>query len=78
MRRHLLFLLSAALACAGLASAQEREADARTRVQNDFDSRAPKVGDSLPDVELYAADGKSFQLRSLRGQYTVLVFGCLT
>lgn len=38
----------------------------------------PAVGDVLPDVSAYDADGKSFKLRSVKGKYTVLVFGCLT
>ena len=38
----------------------------------------PKIGDPLPDVTVYDADGKEFRLRSLKGHYSVLVFGCLT
>lgn len=39
---------------------------------------APKIGDSLPEVSAFDADGKEFNLSSLKGHYTVLVFGCLT
>ena len=38
----------------------------------------PGVGKSLPDVDCYDAEGDPFNLRSLKGNYTVLVFGCLT
>ncbi len=37
-----------------------------------------QTGDPLPDVTLYDADGKQFKLSRLKGQYSVLVFGCLT
>ena len=37
-----------------------------------------QTGDPLPDVTLYDADGKQFKLGRLKGQYSVLVFGCLT
>ena len=37
-----------------------------------------KVGDPLPKVFAYDDKGNEFQLRRLKGHYTVLVFGCLT
>lgn len=43
-----------------------------------FDRTAPQVGDPLPDAAGFDADGKKFNLRSLKGHYTVLTFGCLT
>ncbi|MFQ5732349.1 MAG: hypothetical protein ACE5KM_10395 [Planctomycetaceae bacterium] len=43
-----------------------------------FDRSAPQIGDPLPDVAGYDADGKPFSLRSLKGHYTVLTCGCLT
>ena len=41
-------------------------------------SGAPGVGDSLPDVQVYLSDGTPFSTGELKGNYTVLVFGCLT
>lgn len=38
----------------------------------------PGVGTMLPDITLYDDAGKEFSTTSLRGQYSVLVFGCLT
>ncbi|MDE0109861.1 MAG: hypothetical protein OXJ37_03055 [Bryobacterales bacterium] len=35
-------------------------------------------GDPFPAVEVYDAAGKPFNTKSLTGQYTVLVNGCLT
>ena len=32
----------------------------------------------LPDITIYDADGKPFPLKSLRGSYAVLVYGCET
>ena len=50
----------------------------REQVRIRFAARSPKVGELLPDVSAFDADGKPFKLSSLKGQYTVLVFGCLT
>jgi len=36
------------------------------------------VGQPLPDIAVYDAQGKVFSLSSLKGDYSVLVFGCLT
>ncbi len=36
------------------------------------------VGQPLPDITVYDAQGKEFKLSSLKGDYSVLVFGCLT
>lgn len=41
-------------------------------------TKGPAIGQLLPDVTLHTADGKPFPLRSVKGSYTVLVFGCLT
>ena len=38
----------------------------------------PRVGDRLPVVTAYDANGREFSLTELRGEYSVLVFGCLT
>lgn len=35
-------------------------------------------GDSFPELDVYDAVGKPFNTKSLTGQYTVLVNGCLT
>jgi Ca2+-binding EF-hand superfamily protein len=37
-----------------------------------------KVGSILPDISIYDADGKGFEMSRLKGTYSVLVFGCLT
>ncbi|MDP6718241.1 MAG: hypothetical protein QGF59_06295 [Pirellulaceae bacterium] len=43
-----------------------------------FDRAAPQIGDALPDVGGFDEEGNEFKLRSLKGHYTVLTFGCLT
>ncbi len=48
----------------------EREAE--------FLTTRPLVGEPLPDVAIYTAEGAPFKTSSLRGHYTVLTFGCLT
>lgn len=44
----------------------------------EFLKKSPTIGESLPDLTVYSADGKEFKTSSLRGHYTVLSFGCLT
>lgn len=51
---------------------------ARNQLQSGFNAKAPAIGAELPDASGYTADGEPFNLRDLRGEYTVLVFGCLT
>jgi len=38
----------------------------------------PRVGSELPVVAVYDENGQEFSLSKLRGEYAVLVFGCLT
>jgi cytochrome oxidase Cu insertion factor (SCO1/SenC/PrrC family) len=48
-------------------------------VEDRFAAAAPEVGELAPDVVVLDADGKEHQLRSLlKGNYSVLVLGCLT
>lgn len=37
-----------------------------------------KVGSPLPNVAVFDSKGKELKIASLKGDYTVLVFGCLT
>ncbi len=46
--------------------------------EEDFVKEKPAVGEMLPDVTVYTADGKEVKTADLRGHYTVLTFGCLT
>ena len=41
-------------------------------------SALPQPGELLPEVEVYDAEGRPFSMSELGGQYSVLVFGCLT
>ena len=50
----------------------------RSGVNSGFEKTAPGIGQPLPEVTLYRADGKQFLTSQLKGSYTVLVFGCLT
>ncbi|MDG1893882.1 MAG: hypothetical protein P8J37_03135 [Fuerstiella sp.] len=47
-------------------------------VQGQRGGGLPAPGSALPDVVVYDEDGREFSLNELRGEYTVLVFGCLT
>ena len=55
----------------GLAQAQKKN-------DEDFLKEKPLIGDALPDLTVYSPDGKEVKTSSLRGQYVVLSFGCLT
>jgi hypothetical protein len=48
------------------------------RLERIFDTTSPDIGELLPNVTCFDAGGDKFRLRSLKGQYTVLLFGCLT
>lgn len=44
-----------------------------------FDDDSPGIGELLPEITAYDADGKTIHLRPpLKGHYSVIVFGCLT
>ena len=48
-------------------------------IEKRFESSAPALGERLPDLEAFDADGTKVSLRKLvKGRYTVLVLGCLT
>ncbi len=47
-------------------------------LESTFSRTAPEPGDPLPDITLLDSEGRPFHLRSLKENYTVLVFGCLT
>lgn len=61
-----------------LEAQQRSKNSARSRLNGRFDSSAPKIGEALPAVSGFTAEGRPLNLKVLRGQYTVLVFGCLT
>jgi hypothetical protein len=50
----------------------------RERLNKSFESKSPSVGEQLPNLEAYNAAGETIRLGELKGDYTVLVFGCLT
>ena len=43
-----------------------------------FEAPQLKIGDQFPAVEIFDEDGNPFNTGNLKGQYTVLVNGCLT
>jgi cytochrome oxidase Cu insertion factor (SCO1/SenC/PrrC family) len=63
--------------CLFLDAALAAQAPARPPMAG-FEQKKPAVGEPLPEVRLFNAAGQEVNLSSLRGQYTVLVFGCLT
>jgi hypothetical protein len=67
------------LLCGALAAnAPSQPPSPRQQVEDRLARAGLKVGDPLPDARAFDAAGAEFRLRSLRGHYSVLVFGCLT
>ncbi len=61
---------------AGPPRAGQRNSDGH--VEKWFDASGLEVGDAFPAVAVFDEQGKPFNTRSLKGQYTVVVNGCLT
>ncbi len=82
MSRHLLVcgMLWSQLAVAawGQPPAAPSSPSPREQVAQGFERGAPAIGATLPDIAAYDARGETLRLSTLRGKYTVLVFGCLT
>ena len=75
-----LLAAAAVLAHSNPAVAQTTQDELRAALQHRFDTITPAIGELLPELELYDADGNTMQLREAagNGRYTVLVLGCLT
>ena len=58
--------------------ASPKSESSRDRLNRRFNESSPDIGELVPDVAGYTADGKPVSLRSLEGDFKVLVFGCLT
>ncbi|MEC9007764.1 MAG: hypothetical protein VX311_11575 [Planctomycetota bacterium] len=58
--------------------ASPKSESSRDRLNRRFNESSPDIGELVPDVAGYTADGKPVSLRALKGDYKVLVFGCLT
>ncbi len=79
MKRLILSLVAVSFLSASVAVGQPNQApSARDNVIQSFDRKSPAVGEQLPDLKAYNAAGETIQLGELKGNYTVLVFGCLT
>ena len=57
---------------------QQGRQDPRSGMNARFLEADPKIGEPIPDVSLFTAEGDEFNLAAVKGSYTVLVFGCLT
>jgi cytochrome oxidase Cu insertion factor (SCO1/SenC/PrrC family) len=79
MKRLILSLVAVSFLSASVAFGQPNQArSARDGVIQSFDRKSPAVGEQLPDIKAYNAAGEPIRLGELKGNYTVLVFGCLT
>ncbi len=66
-------------AAPGGRGAEARGAGPRQAVDGRFEAAAPAVGEPMPALTLYDAEGEDVELRQLlHGHYTVMVLGCLT
>ena len=73
----LMFLASVAAANAQTSSDPGKQPDT-SQIQPWFDASGLKVGNRFPAAEIYDEAGRPFNTRSLKGQYTIVVNGCLT
>lgn len=69
------FLLFSTLSCFLVPTLAQSTRDSRSRRGG---SQIPEPGTILPTVNSLDEQGRDFSTASLRGSYTVLVFGCLT
>jgi len=54
-------------------------AGARSDFGGRFEQAAPKIGEAMPNLQIYDADGKEIWLNDvLRGHPSVIILGCLT
>lgn len=67
---YMTFFLLAVTPSAAIAQKEQRE--------EDFLKAKPAIGEAMPELTVYSPDGKELKTSSLRGQYVVLTFGCLT
>lgn len=61
-----------------VANAGARGQSEREVLQSRFDKSSPAIGSTLPHATAYDADGNKLDLASLKGHWSVIVFGCLT
>ena len=73
-------VLSISLATASVSQAPRGAgADLAREVGRGFERTAPKLGEQMPNLRIYDADGKEIWLHdALRGHPSVLILGCLT
>ena len=61
------------------ASPAQSQVNPRQRITDRFETSAPDIGEQLPDLTVFDADGKELRLRKLlQEHFTVIVLGCLT
>ena len=67
------------IALASAAAAQPAGGGAAQAVAGRFEQTAPDIGEQMPNLQIYDADGKEIWLHdALRGHHSVLILGCLT
>ncbi len=66
------------LALATAAASAQDGPQRRQGMPKMFGDDAPKVGETLADVEIFDDQGERIRLRALPGKHKVIVFGCLT
>ena len=70
--------LAVALPVAAQPSAEQMRRGRQAVVER-FEAAAPEIGEPMPDLTVLDDEGREHPLRALlRGNYSVLVLGCLT
>ena len=76
------FALYLAVVASSFAQTHSHDEDSpgwdRQALEAKFEAASPAIGAPLPDLSAYDSEGREFKLSSLKGNYSVLVLGCLT
>ncbi|MBT5926724.1 MAG: hypothetical protein HOH33_08910 [Verrucomicrobia bacterium] len=69
---------SALALVAALVTTLNIQAQRGGRSGGNFDQTAPAIGDKMPTLQGFDSEGEPWNTDQLKGQHTVIVFGCLT
>ncbi len=78
MSRNLLLAAEFVLVLMVTPAAAQRGGPSRADGPTRGGGNIPTVGEMLPELSAFDEQGEHFSTASMRGSYTVLVFGCLT
>ena len=78
MSRQVSFWIGCIIAAAICSHACGQRGEFETSYNKRFLQNSPLIGKTLNDVSIFDEKGRPFSLKDAEGNYTVVVFGCLT